>query len=129
MVSGLSIAFMIITFLLSVGLPVGLVIFFYKKQRISIKAVLVGALMFFIFQVVIRIPALTIIQRQGWYSIFALQNMVLSDILIAFTAGLFETAGRYLGLRFLLKNKLERKNGIAYGIGHGGIEAILLIGT
>jgi len=128
MVSGLSIAFMIITFLLSVGFPAGLVIYFYRKQRISIKAVLVGALMFFIFQVIIRIPVLTVIQSQSWYSKFAAQNMVLTGIVIAFTAGLFETAGRYMGLRFLLKNMLDRKNGIAYGIGHGGIEAILLVG-
>lgn len=128
MVSGLSIAFMIITILLAIGFPTGLAIYFYRKQRISIRAVLVGALMFFIFQVILRIPALSIIQTQSWYGIFASQNMVLTGIIIAFTAGLFETAGRYIGLRFLLKNNLDRKNGIAYGIGHGGLEAVLLVG-
>lgn len=128
MVSSSSIIFMFITFLMAVGFPIGLVIYFYKKQKISIKAVLIGALMFFIFQVIIRIPVLTVIQSQSWYTKFAAQNMVLIGIIIAFTAGLFETAGRYLGLRFLVKNKLDRKNGIAYGIGHGGIEAILLVG-
>lgn len=119
---------MLVTFLLAVGFPAGLIIYFYRRHKISVKAVLVGALMFFIFQVVLRIPALTILQSQSWYGIFAAQNMVLTGIVIAFTAGLFETAGRYLGLRFILKNLLDRKNGIAYGIGHGGIEAVLLVG-
>lgn len=128
MVSSLSIVFMFVTFLLSVGFPVGLAVYFYRKQRISIAAVLVGALMFFVFQVVMRIPALTLIQGQAWYKEFSARNMILTGIVIAFSAGLFETAGRYMGLKFLLKNKLERKNGIAYGIGHGGIEAILLVG-
>lgn len=129
MVSSLSIVFMVISLLISVGLPIGLVIYFYRKQKISIKAVLIGALMFFIFQGVLRIPIMSLVQSQSWYSKFAMENMILTIIIIGFTAALFETAGRYIGLRFLLKNKLERKNGIAYGIGHGGIEAILLVGT
>lgn len=128
MISGISIVCMFITLFLVVGLPIGLTFYFYRRQKISIKAVMVGALMFFIFQMIIRIPIMTIIQRQSWYTVFAMQNTVLTVIIIGFTAGLAETFGRYLGLRFLLKNNLERKNGIAYGIGHGGIEAILLIG-
>ncbi len=128
MVSYLSIFFMAVTFLLAVGFPTGLVIYFYKKQRISVPAVLVGALMFFVFQVITRIPALAVIQNQTWFKDFAAQNLILTGILIAFSAGLFETAGRFIGLRFLLRKKLDRKNGIAYGIGHGGIEAVLLVG-
>lgn len=128
MVSGISIAFMFVTLILAVGFPIGLVIYLYIKKRISIKAVLIGALMFFLFQIILRIPALVYIQSQGWYQVFAIQNTMLTVIIIAFTAALFETIGRYVGLKYLLKNKLERKNGIAYGIGHGGIEAILLVG-
>lgn len=128
MVSGISIVFMFVTFILSVGFPVGLVIYFYRKWKISLFAVLTGALMFFLFQFVTRIPVLTIIQMQDWYKAFAGQNMVLTGVIIAFTAALFETAGRYLGLKYILKNKLDRKNSIAYGIGHGGIESIILVG-
>lgn len=131
MVSTLAIVFMVISLLLSVGLPVGLMIFFYRKERISLKAVLVGALMFFMFQLVLRIPVLSFLQTQDWYISFVRQNTMntlIAGIAIAFTAGLVETAGRYVGMRFLLRNILDRKNGIAYGIGHGGIEAVLLVG-
>lgn len=127
-VNNLSIAFMVITFILSVGFPLGLVIYFYKKERISIKAVFIGALMFFLFQIILRIPALTFIQNQLWYQSFAVKNLALTVIMLAFTAALFETVGRFIGLRYILRKKLDRKNGIAYGIGHGGIEAILLVG-
>jgi uncharacterized membrane protein YhfC len=41
-------------------------------------------------------------------------------------AGVFEEVGRYVGMRYLLKQYREWKDGVAYGIGHGGIEAILL---
>ncbi len=128
MVKSISIIYMFITLIFAVGFPVGLAIYLYIKERISMKAVLIGALMFFLFQVILRIPALVYVQNQAWYQIFAIRNMMLTVIIIAFTAALFETIGRYVGLKYLLKNKLERKNGIAYGIGHGGIEAILLVG-
>lgn len=84
--------------------------------------------MFIVFQGVLRIPALTYIQNQPWYSSYALQHSALTAIFIAVSAGLFETVARYVGLKFLLKNKLNRINGVAYGIGHGGIEAILIVG-
>lgn len=127
-VSNLSIVFMFISLILSVGFPIGLVIYFYRKEKISIKAVFIGALMFFLFQGMIRVPIITVISFQPWYQSFASNNLVLVVTIMALTAGLFETIARYIGLRFLLKKDLERKNGIAYGIGHGGIEAILLIG-
>jgi uncharacterized membrane protein YhfC len=128
MVSGLKIVFMIITILISIGLPIGLTIYMYKKYKIRIKAVLIGALMFFVFQGLLRIPIMTYIQKQDFYRNFAVRNMVVTILIIAFTAGLFETVGRYIGMKFFLRDSLEWKNGVAYGIGHGGIEAILLVG-
>ena len=128
MVSTLSILSMVVTVLISIGLPIILAIYMYRKYRAKMKAVLVGALMFIIFQGVLRIPLMTYIQTKGFYKDFAGRHMVITMLIIALTAALFETAGRYIGLKFLLKNDLEWKNGIAYGIGHGGIEAVMLVG-
>lgn len=128
MVSGISILFITVTIIISIGFPIGLTIYMYKKYKIRIKAVLIGALMFFLFQGVLRIPLMTYIQTKNYYKNFAANNMIITLVIIAFTAGLFETAGRYLGLKVLLKDSHDWKNGVAYGIGHGGIEAILLVG-
>ena len=46
----------------------------------------------------------------------------------ALTAGLFEETGRWLGYRFLIKKERSWRVGVMYGLGHGGIESILLIG-
>lgn len=48
MVSGLSIALMAITLLIVFVFPIGLWIYFYKREKISGIAVLVGALTFFV---------------------------------------------------------------------------------
>ena len=55
-------------------------------------------------------------------------NFFLIAIFLSLTAGLFEEVGRYFGFKLFLKKHLSWKNGIAYGIGHGGIEAIVLVG-
>src|SRR5262249_948270 len=41
-------------------------------------------------------------------------------------AGLFEEVGRYLGMRFLVRPTGNPGTAVAYGIGHGGIEAVLI---
>jgi len=48
MVSTVSILLMVITLLICFGLPVALFIYFYKKERIAVIAVFVGALVFLV---------------------------------------------------------------------------------
>jgi len=88
---------------------------------------LFGALVFFVSQVVVRIPLLQYLQsrfagplRSSPWILFAW--IVFSSL----TAGLFEEGGRYLGYRFLWKKGEERtwSQALLYGAGHGGIESI-----
>lgn len=128
MVSTASLILMFISLLLVFLFPIGLIIFMYKKYRISFKALLVGAAVFIVFQFLTRIPLLGILAGQPWYRPLA-DNLFFSAVIIGgLTAGLFEEVGRYLGFRFALKKELSWENGIAYGIGHGGIEAVGLVG-
>jgi uncharacterized membrane protein YhfC len=44
-------------------------------------------------------------------------------------AGLFEETGRFLAMKFLLKKEpTTPKAGVTYGLGHGGVEMMLLFG-
>ncbi len=128
MVSTASLLFMVLSLLLIFLFPISLAVYMYKKHRISLKALFIGAAVFIVFQLLTRIPLLSVLSSQPWYQPLA-QNLLFSAVIIGgLTAGLFEEVGRYLGFRFTLKNELSWKNGIAFGIGHGGIEAIVLIG-
>ena len=42
-------------------------------------------------------------------------------------AAAFEETGRYFAMRFVLR-RLDGKNALMYGAGHGGVEAMLLLG-
>jgi uncharacterized membrane protein YhfC len=127
MVSTLSIFFMVMSLIIIFGFPLALVIWFYKKEKISLIAVLVGALVFLVSQLLVRIPLLNLFANTEIYRQMA-ENLVFIAFFLAFTAGLFEEVGRWIGFKYFLKRHLSWKNGVAFGIGHGGFEAIALVG-
>jgi uncharacterized membrane protein YhfC len=49
-------------------------------------------------------------------------------VVLTLTAGLFEETARYVVLRWLAKGARGWNNAVMFGAGHGGIEAILLVG-
>ena len=50
----------------------------------------------------------------------------LTTALFLATSGLFEETARWIVLRFWAKNTREWNDGVGFGLGHGGIEALLL---
>lgn len=120
-------AAMIFTLIICFAVPIGLVIYLYVKKRISILAVAIGALTFFLMQIMIRIPALQVFSETAIYFRLTAYPFWFA-LFLGFTAALFEEGGRWLAFRFLMKGRLEHKNALAMGIGHGGIEAMALVG-
>lgn len=124
-----TIAACVITLLVSLVLPIAVLIRFAAKHKHQgiVSAWLLGACGFFVPQFLIRMPVLAFLQRQSWFAVFAQNSLFLYAFTLAFTAGLFELAGRFAVAK-LLQGKLTWKRSLAAGLGHGGIEAILLIG-
>ena len=129
MVPMMTIIACVITLTVTLVLPVAVLIVFAgknKKQGI-VSAWLLGAAGFFVTQILIRVPVLTALQGQNWFTGFSQNHLFLYAFALAFTAGLFELAGRFGAAKCLAK-KLTWKRALAAGLGHGGIEAMLLIG-
>ena len=127
--SSLSIVCIVLTFVVSLILPsVFLVVYAlrHKKQGIW-SAWLMGALGFVVPQILIRLPILTALSRTTGFVTFAQTHPLIYGFALAFTAGLFEVVGRYAVARILKKN-LTYRRALAAGLGHGGIEAILITG-
>ena len=128
-VGGGNIVAMCITFFLSMILPIVLLIVYGVKNRKQgvVKAWFLGAAGFFLMQVVIRLPLLSILGTMEGFVSFAENHYLMYALLLAFTAGLFELVGRY-GVAKLLSKSLTFKQAIAAGLGHGGIEAMVIVG-
>ncbi len=50
-------------------------------------------------------------------------------VVLTLTAALFEETARYIVLRWLAKGARQWRDGLMFGAGHGGIEALLIIGV
>lgn len=121
--------FMVFTALLTTVGPIIAAIIFYKKKKYFVGSAFIGAAVFFLFQMVTRIPLIQLVlPKMQWYKDMAQNNLWAYALFLGFTAGLFEEVGRYLAFTLVLKKHQDWKNAVAYGIGHGGIEAILLVG-
>lgn len=129
MISNLTLFTCLISLFVSLICPVALIVAFTlknRKQQLP-SAWLLGAAGFFVTQMLIRLPILTALQTQPWFLSFSENNGFLFAFMLAFTAGLFELAGRFAVAKLLSKN-LTYKRSLAAGFGHGGIEAMILVG-
>ncbi len=109
-------------------LPVILSILLCVRHKPLWKPVLFGALTFTVFQMFLRIPLLGALSGQAWFLAFAGAQPLLYALLLSLTAALFEEGGRWLVISLFLKKQRSTTEGLAFGVGHGGIEAILLVG-
>lgn len=126
MVTQLQMTGMVIQILISLIIPVGILIYLIRKKLISWKSFGIGVLIFVVFsQVLEKALHFAVIDPSG-------PSLKWTDSTIAFVAygalaaGVFEEIGRYIGFKFLLKRNRQYKDGLSFGIGHGGIEAILI---
>ncbi len=130
MVPAATIITCVISLLVCLVLPVaaaGIFTLKNKKQGI-LSAWLLGAAGFFVTQILIRLPILTVLQTQSWFMELSKNHLFAFSFLLAFTAGLFELAGRFAVAKLLAKKDLTWKRSLAAGLGHGGIEAIIIVG-
>ncbi len=110
--------------------PIALAILLIQRLGEKLKFVLYGAIIFLLFQLLTRVP-LVIIAGQLLGPILQ-ESLALRWVwvaLLALTAGLAEEIGRYIGYRWLMPNEARTwEQGVLYGVGHGGFEAVILVG-
>ena len=129
MVSNATLTMCIVAMVACLGIPPVIGLIYAKKNPGCgiVSAWLLGAAGFFVTQMVIRVPIVTALQMTPGFQNFILNNAFLYAFIMAFTAGLFELAGRFVVAKLMRKN-LTFRRGFAAGLGHGGIEAMLIAG-
>ena len=119
-----------ITLFVSLILPIVLLIVLSRKWKLNHipSAWFLGAAGFFIPQMLIRTRLLENFAANPNFLAFAENHYILYCLLLAFTAGFFELAGRYGVAKILKREPMTFRRSLAAGLGHGGIEAMLLVG-
>lgn len=130
MISTATILACIATLFVSLILPILVLIVYSAKNKGKgiFSAWLLGAAGFFVPQIMIRMPLLNMLSAADGFLAFSQDHLFLYYLLLAFTAGLFELVGRFSVARLLGQNRTFQR-ALAAGLGHGGIEAILIVGV
>lgn len=112
---------------LSAALPIGLMLWL-KRRGGSWSAFLTGAGTFVLFalvleallhQLVLQSPAGEAIRSNIWlYGLYG-----------GLAAGIFEETGRFAAFKCVLRRQRGPVTALAYGAGHGGAEALLVLGA
>ncbi|MEA5151622.1 MAG: YhfC family glutamic-type intramembrane protease [Oscillospiraceae bacterium] len=115
--------------LCSIVLPAGAAALLCLRERRLVKPLLLGAGTFLVFQVLLRLPLIQLVlPKAGWYAVMSALYPGLYALFLGCTAALFEELGRFLVMRRFLRSSLRTADALAFGVGHGGIEAVLLVG-
>lgn len=121
---------MLQTGLLAITIPVVLIVAWKMYTKRSIVPFWVGVMVFIAFSRMLEmIPHSLFLLSSNPVSKAINGNVVLYVIYAATVAALFEETGRYLAFRFVLTKHPNKETAVTYGIGHGGIECILVLGV
>lgn len=128
MVSVGSLLMIAVNALAGIAVPVCLAMYLVRKYKVKLSTILIGAGVFVVFalvletimhQIVLKGPlGPAIMGNTLWYALYG-----------GLAAGVFEETGRFLAMKFLMKKEPAGPvSGIAYGVGHGGAEMLIIFG-
>jgi len=120
----------ILSLVFVVAYPLVLAATAHRKLHVGWRYFAYGAIVFFVFQLATRVPAVQLIQAAFADQLKASATLTWAWLVVlALTAGLFEEVGRYFGYRVLMRREDKTwSKAVMYGLGHGGFESIVLVG-
>lgn len=125
-VSGVAISGICFSAIISIGLPIVLLVRMKRKLGAKVGAAGIGALTFFLFALVLEQILHAVMLNAAGDVLNG--NVWLYALYAGFAAALFEETGRFVAMKYWMKKTLSKENALMYGVGHGGIESVLIVG-
>jgi uncharacterized membrane protein YhfC len=109
--------------------PVAIYLICRRRMEITARNIFIGAAVFVLFSRVLEksLHAYLLAANPvtaAWFRTHAIGFALYGGL----AAGLFEEIGRYLAMRFVVRPSGNPGTAVAYAIGHGGVESILIGG-
>ena len=134
-VSTSSFVLMVIGAFIAIVVPIVIAIVWCRKKKEPFTTVLIGAAAFMLFAVMIEKTiqnALILPEQMGLpetaVSTFIIARPFLLAFLFGLFPGVFEETGRLIAFKTVLRRRTQRETSISYGLGHGGVEVVFVIG-
>lgn len=126
-VSPVAMAGMVFSLIIAIGVPVALCVAAKRRLGAKMSALVTGASVFAVFVLGLE----SLLHRVVLGSAFGTtitENVWLYAAYGGLAAAVFEEFGRLFAMKLCMKRTLTRENAIMYGVGHGGLEAVLIVG-
>ena len=128
MVPTSSIILMAFNALVGIAVPICLAWYLVRKHHARLSTILIGAATFIVFALVLE-SLLHQLVLKGPHGSAIMGNTLRYALYGGLAAGLFEETGRFLSMKFLMKKEPSTPvPALAYGVGHGGAEMLILFG-
>jgi uncharacterized membrane protein YhfC len=121
---------------LAIALPLALAILWKLRKKERFTTILVGAATFLVFALILEKPLQNVLlfpTQMGLgdhpLSLFLTAHPVLLALAAGLFPGVFEETGRLIAYKTVLKNRKNRETSVSHGIGHGGFEAMYILGA
>ncbi len=126
-ISNASLAGMIFSCAIAILLPVVLAILAAIRLKAKGLSFFIGALCYLLFAMVLEAMLHQYVIRTVGAEFFE-KNILLYALYGGLAAAVFEEGGRFFMMKFLMKSRMTKENAVMFGIGHGGLESILIVG-
>ncbi|MGD9560118.1 MAG: YhfC family glutamic-type intramembrane protease [Oscillospiraceae bacterium] len=110
------------------GVPVGFFFYYALKVPKYILPYVMGMVTFTVTQILLRFPLVSFLENMFWFKSFQMFHPIWATAFYAFSAGLFEEGGRYISMRYFMRERQGWNQAVIFGLGHGGVEAMWLLG-
>lgn len=121
-----SIIGMVFSLIVAIGIPITLCILVHCRTKAKISSFFLGGGVFIVFALILEQMLHGVVFLVFGFKIT--NYTLLYGLYGGAAAALFEETGRFVAMKFLMKKQLTRNNALMYGVGHGGFEAILIVG-
>ena len=125
-----SIPSLAITVILLIAIPVLSFIYWRRKHRkqTNYRYLIAGAVGFLVSARMLELAVhYFCLMADNPVSRFINGSNVAYMLYGAIMAGVFEECGRHIVLKYIVKKNRTRENAVMYGIGHGGIEVLIVV--
>lgn len=126
---GTVIAF-VISLLLQVSFPLAVTLYYRRRTRAPWSLFIYGGIIFAAFQLFTWLPLSIYVDVVLGERITSAMGAFVWLLALAFATALVEETGRWIGYRYLFPRghyRLNWRNGVMYGLGHGSVETLFLI--
>ncbi len=109
-------------------IPLGLMIYLRRKHGARWIPFLIGVVFFPVFAMMLE-PLLHVLVLGSPLGPIMQEKVWVYGLYGGLAAGIFEETARLVAFRMVLRSETEPVTALSYGLGHGGMEALLVVGT